>query len=142
VTRAVSDHRPHRGLEGHRGRSGRGGRIARRSFVVVAVIASLTVASATAGGAPTCGSTPPPEVAAESDGWPLANRDYDNSRAQFDSEIEASTIDQLERVWEYPVPGSRLFGNLATNPIVVDGRVYVGTLDGSTHAVDLATGTR
>jgi len=87
-----------------------------------------------------CGSAPPPEVAAEPDGWTLPNRDLANTRAVTGGPIDASTIDELEEVWTYDVPGDATFGNLTTNPVVVDGQVFVGALDGSTHVVDLDDG--
>jgi outer membrane protein assembly factor BamB len=87
-----------------------------------------------------CGTGLPPEVAAEADGWPLPGRDPGNTRAVPDSPIDSSTIGDLEEVWTYDVPGSAMFGNLTTNPIVLDGRVHVGALDGSIHVVDLEDG--
>ena len=87
-----------------------------------------------------CGTGLPPEVAAETDGWPLPGRDPGNTRAVPDSPIDSSTIGDLEEAWTYDVPGSAMFGNLTTNPIVLDGRVHVGALDGSIHVVDLEDG--
>jgi alcohol dehydrogenase (cytochrome c) len=109
------------------------------SVVAALVVTVVTVAPA-GGGSPECGVTPPPEVAANVDGWPLPNRDYANGRAQLESRIDASTVDELARVWEYAVPGTTLFGNLTTTPVVVDDTVYVGALDGSMHAIDLEDG--
>ncbi|HEX7131620.1 MAG TPA: PQQ-binding-like beta-propeller repeat protein, partial [Iamia sp.] len=87
-----------------------------------------------------CGTGLPPEVVEAEGGWPLPNGDAGNTRAVVDSPIGSTTIDDLEEVWTYDVPGQATFGNLTTNPVVVDGRVHVGALDGSTHVVDLASG--
>lgn len=87
-----------------------------------------------------CGAGLPPEVTADAGGWPLPNGDAGNTRAVVDSPIDSTTIADLEEVWTYDVPGQATFGNLTTNPVVVDGRVHVGALDGSTHVVDLASG--
>jgi alcohol dehydrogenase (cytochrome c) len=81
-------------------------------------------------------------VAANADGWPLANGDYANTRAQFDTPIDSSTIHELTQVWSYEVPGEGLFGNLTTNPVVIDDTVVVGALDGSIHSIDLQNGAR
>ncbi len=89
-----------------------------------------------------CGTDLPPEVVAEEGGWPLPNGDERNTRAVLDSPITAETIGDLTEAWTYEVPGQAAFGNLTTNPVVVDGTVYVGALDGSTHAVTLDTGER
>lgn len=116
----------------------------RRALASTAVlVAVLVVGEGPSHGArTTCGNTPAPEVAAEPDGWPLANRDLTSSRAQLDTRIGTETVDELEQVWSYDVPGDPVFGNLTTTPIVSDGTVYVGALDGSVHAVDLDDGTR
>lgn len=87
-----------------------------------------------------CGTGLPPEVEADEGGWPLPNGDPGNTRAVTDSPIDAATIGDLEEAWTYDVPGEAMFGNLTTNPVVVDGRVHVGALDGSTHVVELADG--
>ncbi len=106
--------------------------------LLVGVVAVGMPAGAGAAG---CGTTPTPEVSSGG-GWPLPNGDQRNHRAAVGSTISAGTIDSLEEVWRYPVPGDALFGNLTTNPIVVDDAVYVGALDGSMHSIDLADGER
>lgn len=88
-----------------------------------------------------CGVGLPPAAEAATDAWPLPNGDAGNTRAVLDSPITSETIDDLAEVWTYDVPGSAMFGNLTTNPVVVDGRVHVGALDGSTHVVELDDGS-
>lgn len=87
-----------------------------------------------------CGDELPPEVVANVGGWPSPNGDERNTRAVLDSPITSETIGDLEEVWTYDVPGEAAFGNLTTNPVVIDDRVYVGALDGSTHVVSLDEG--
>ncbi len=87
-----------------------------------------------------CGTALPPEVVADEGGWPLPNATPGNTRAVAESNIDASTVADLEEAWTYDVPGDAAFGNLTTNPVVIEDRVYVGTLDGSTHVVELADG--
>lgn len=106
--------------------------------LVPADAASSRVARA---GPAACGTEPPPEVTAEPDGWALPNRDLANSRQAGSSRISSATIKRLGVAWSYDVPGKALFGNLTTGPIVTGGRVFVGALDGSIHAVDLGDGS-
>lgn len=82
----------------------------------------------------------PPEVVDGAEDWPLANRDYENSRAVLDGPIDSSTIDALEVVWRYDLPGASSFGNAATTPLVLGDVVYVEDLKTTVHAVGLATG--
>ena len=116
----------------------------RRAAVVLAI--GLLVWSAPAppagGQAASCGTALPPDVVADAAGWPLPNRDAASGRAQLATRIGRDTVDDLALVWTYEVPGDPLFGNLTTTPVVVDGTVYLGALDGSVHAVDLVDGTR
>ena len=85
-------------------------------------------------------SGPPPEVTGNPDAWPLANGDYASTRAQVDSPINSDTVGQLEIAWQAELPGSAMFGNGATNPLIADGVVYVGDLTTSVRAFDLETG--
>lgn len=93
----------------------------------------------TAPSADGCATGLPPEVEGD-DGWASPNGDPGNTRAAPGSPITAATIGELEEAWTYDVPGEAAFGNLTTGPVVVDGTVYVGALDGSTHAVALDDG--
>ena len=94
-----------------------------------------------AGATEPCGTDLPPEVTAEPEGWVLPNRDAANTRRAGASPIDSTTIHRLGQAWTYDVPGDALFGNLTTNPVVVDGQVFVGALDGSIHSTSLRDGT-
>ena len=97
-------------------------------------------ANATRAAVEACGTTPPPEVTEHPDDWAVPNGDPQNTRTADGSAIDSSNVHRLGAAWTYDVPGSAMFGNLTTNPVVSDGRVYVGALDGSIHVTDLATG--
>lgn len=56
--------------------------------------------------------TIPPEIAAHDEAWPLANKDYENTRATFDSNINSSTVSQMEVAWTFPIPGRPSFNQL------------------------------
>lgn len=111
------------------------------SLVVVAA-ATSPVGSATDPTTDACGTGLPPEHVAEPDGWTAPNGDPANNRQSRRSAIDSTTIGDLEEVWRYDVPGTPIFGNLTTNPVVADGTAYIGALDGSTHAIDLEDGSR
>lgn len=82
----------------------------------------------------------PPEIAAHTDDWPLANRDYLNTRAVTTSNINSSTVDDLEVAWTFPIPGRASFGAAASAPIIVSGVVYFQDLESNVFAIDLHTG--
>lgn len=110
--------------------------------ITACLVASMLAISPASPGIASCGIDAPPEVDDNAHGWPLANGDYANTRAQFDTPIDSSTIGQLQPAWHYPVPGDALFGNLTTNPVVVGDTVVVGALDGSIHTIDFETGAQ
>ena len=121
-----------------------------RTVAIALVAATLTAIAPGPTGATTresgasatsCGRGAPPEVTAEPDGWVMPNRDLANTRHAGASPINSATIGRLGEAWRYDVPGNAMFGNLTTNPVVSDGSVYVGALDGSLHALRLADGS-
>ncbi len=64
----------------------------------------VATTAATAQPAPTTSDAPddagiPPEVAENTDGWPLPNHDYSATRATFSSTIDSSNISGLEVAW-------------------------------------------
>jgi outer membrane protein assembly factor BamB len=83
----------------------------------------------------------PPEVIAAADEWPLANRDYANTRATADSAIDSRTVDRLGLAWTYPVRGPSHWGAAASAPLIADGTVYVQDLKSDLAALDLRTGS-
>ncbi|HEV2969645.1 MAG TPA: PQQ-binding-like beta-propeller repeat protein [Pirellulales bacterium] len=63
--------------------------------------------------------------------WPLVRGDA------WASGVARSTLpDNLDAVWKFEVPK----GGFAATPIVVEGMVYIGDLDGAFRAIDLASG--
>ncbi len=83
----------------------------------------------------------PPEVAAHPGEWPVPGGDYANGRARPDASITTDNVDDLEVAWTVPLPGSGVFGNASTTPVIVDGVVYVQDLQSDVMAVDLDDGT-
>jgi outer membrane protein assembly factor BamB len=63
--------------------------------------------------------------------WPLARGDA------LGTGVARSTLpDNLEKLWQFDVPK----GAFSSTPIVFNGMVYIGDLDGVVHAVDLIEG--
>ncbi len=82
----------------------------------------------------------PPEVASADADWPVAGRDYSNTRAVPDSPITSATVNRLEEVWRAPMPGFGAIGNAATTPLILGDRVFVQALDSTVRAFDVNTG--
>jgi outer membrane protein assembly factor BamB len=82
----------------------------------------------------------PPEVEQFAAEWPMANRDYANTRATFDSTIDSSNVDQLGVAWTMEIPGLGSFGAAATAPLIADGTVYFQDLASNVFALDLESG--
>ena len=85
---------------------------------------------------------PPPEVQeAKSVDWPMANFDYDNTRAVVDSPINSANVAQLEEAWRVPLNGPIApFGRVTSNPLVLGDTVYLQSMNSRVYALDRATG--
>lgn len=83
----------------------------------------------------------PPEVSGNAADWPLPNRDYENTRATTDSNIDSSNVADLKVLWSYPVPASSVFGAIATTPIIQGDRVYFQDLQNNIYALDRNDGS-
>jgi len=84
--------------------------------------------------------TVPPEVARNVELWPLPNRDYASTRANFDSQISGETIHNLVVAWSFEFPEQTNWGAVASSPLVLDGVVYVQDLPSNIYAFDLDAG--
>ena len=82
----------------------------------------------------------PPEVTQYASDWPLPNRDYANSRATTDSNINSGNVNTLGTAWIVPLPGVGAFGSASTTPIIMGNTAYFQDLGDNIFAVDLATG--
>ncbi|MDD1759049.1 MAG: PQQ-binding-like beta-propeller repeat protein [Methanothrix sp.] len=86
------------------------------------------------------GGSIPPEVSDYSKAWPLPNKDYDNTRATFDSEINSQNVVNLGIAWSFPIPGIGAFGAAASNPVIMGDKVYFQDLRCNVFALNLETG--
>ena len=79
-------------------------------------------------------------MAATGDAWPAHNYDLSNSRATTNTQISAANVTTLKKKWSFTIPGTGVFGNYASTPIVYGGVVYFQDLNSNVYAVDQQTG--
>ena len=82
----------------------------------------------------------PPEVAGHAEEWPLANHDYENTRAAVGSSIDSSNVANLQVAWTSNLKGTAEWGAGTGNPIISNGIVYFQDMGANTYAVKLDTG--
>jgi outer membrane protein assembly factor BamB len=83
----------------------------------------------------------PPEIAAEEAGWPMANRDYENSRAIQNAEIYANNVATMGIAWSFDLPNTTPAFAPAGNPLIIGEIVYYQDLQSSLYAFDLLSGS-
>src|SRR5262245_9508737 len=123
-------------------------------FALAGVVAATVALTACGGSSKSAGTTdapaskshaasvgnPPPEWAANADGWPAHDYDLSNTRATTSTQINATNVAQLKPVWRFKLPYVRLFGAYASNPIALDGLVYIEDPDSDVYALNQQTG--
>jgi outer membrane protein assembly factor BamB len=77
--------------------------------------------------------------------WPDSNGDIANTRVARASSISSASVSELRPAWTFKITGVGAdgvggSGSLASNPIVVDGVVYVQDLDANVYALSLSSG--
>jgi glucose dehydrogenase len=85
-------------------------------------------------------SAPIPAEIKNSNEWPLANHDYNNSRASMDSSINSNNVGNLKLAWSMPIVGIGAFGGAASTPIISDGNIYFQDLRSNIFSLNLQTG--
>jgi outer membrane protein assembly factor BamB len=115
-----------------------------RRFGGACVIAGIVVALVAVGGAssrgPAIGSAPPEIAANAAAGWPEHNYDLSNSRADLRTEIDAADVSTLKQRWTFKLSYDGGYGAFTSNPIVLDGVVYLEDPDSDVFALDEKTG--
>ncbi len=96
-------------------------------------------ASAPASHAASVGN-PPPEWAANAGGWPAHNYDLSNARNTSATNINATNVSKLKPLWRFKLPYIGQFGAYASNPIVLNGIVYIEDPDSNVYALNQQTG--
>jgi alcohol dehydrogenase (cytochrome c) len=120
----------------------RHGRIA---FVLVAAAALTLLAAGCGSGQPAPVSSVFPGAAVPSGSWPYPNGDLANTRDAVGSVISSANVSKLKEAWTFQLSGQAATsldytGSLATNPVVVNGTVYMQDLYCNVYALSLATG--
>jgi glucose dehydrogenase len=82
----------------------------------------------------------PPEIIHYQGDWPMANKDYQNTRATKDSTITSSNVASLSLAWSYTIQGIGAYGGAASTPLVVGNTVFFQDLKGNVVALDRQTG--
>jgi outer membrane protein assembly factor BamB len=100
---------------------------------------SSSTAAAPQSHAPTVGKAPP-EWAANTDAWPAHNYDLSNARATTNTDINATNVAKLKPKWKFKLPYIGQFGAYASNPIVLEGVVYIEDPDSNVYALNQKTG--
>ena len=85
-------------------------------------------------------SNVPNEIKLSSHEWPLPNKDYAGTRESVSSTISSQNVEDLGIAWTFPLPGSGMFGSAATNPLIIDSKVYFQDLGSNIFSLDLTTG--
>jgi outer membrane protein assembly factor BamB len=114
----------------------------------LAIVGPLIVCAALVGwasgpsadGQPNALGAPPPEWADNAGAWPAHNYDLSNTRATTQTRINAQTVSKLKVKWRFAFKGASAFGAFASNPIVLNGTIYLQDLNSNVYALDHATG--
>ncbi|MDP9306744.1 MAG: PQQ-binding-like beta-propeller repeat protein [Actinomycetota bacterium] len=82
----------------------------------------------------------PPEWAANAGSWPAHNYGLANTRATTNTDINATNVAKLTPKWRFKLPYIGQFGAYTSNPIVLDGVVYIEDPDSDVYALNQQTG--
>ncbi|HEY7358056.1 MAG TPA: PQQ-binding-like beta-propeller repeat protein [Ktedonobacterales bacterium] len=104
-------------------------------FVLLLLLPLLGLAACGAAATPPCHPAGTPTGA-----WPQANDDYANTRDAAASLLSSRSVQALCVAWTFQVASSSVPGDLATNPIVQNGIVYLQDLQSNVYAINLASG--
>jgi outer membrane protein assembly factor BamB len=114
--------------------------IAAPALLFVAAATLLFAAPSGIAGAGSSAGTAPPEWAANRGGWPSHNVNLSNTRADFDTRIDARNVATLKARWTFSLHGGGIYGVFTSNPIVLGGVVYLEDSDSDVYALRLSNG--
>ncbi len=100
----------------------------------------LFALSAMLAGAGSGVGTPPAEWMANPGGWPSHDYDLSNTRADFDTRVDARDVATLKQRWTFSLSYNGAYGAFTSNPIVAGGVVYFEDPDSDVFALAQATG--
>jgi len=125
------------------------GKLALAALVALAVTVALAGcgSSSSTSGSSTSSSShaaavgqAPPEWAANAGAWPAHNHDLANTRATTQTPINSKTVSKLKVKWTFKFPYIGQFGAYTSNPIVLNGVVYIEDPDSNVYALNRETG--
>jgi glucose dehydrogenase len=82
----------------------------------------------------------PTEVNQYAKDWPLSNKDYANSRATFDTDINSKNVNNLKIVWSMPINATGAFGGASSNPLILGEDVYFQDIESNLYSLQLKDG--
>lgn len=119
----------------------RRGRNLTAGLLAVAAIGVLPgCAGGSSGARATAPAEAPPEWAQNASSWPSPNDGLSNARANLKTEIDARDVSRLRKRWTFSLRYHGGFGAFTTNPIVLDGVVYLENPDSTVFALKLSSG--
>jgi outer membrane protein assembly factor BamB len=83
----------------------------------------------------------PPEIALAEEEWPLANHDYNNSRAASNGDIFADNVNTLGIAWSFDIPTNLTIVAPAGSPLIFEGTVYYQDLQSNVYAINAFSGS-
>ncbi|MCC6455634.1 MAG: PQQ-binding-like beta-propeller repeat protein [Caldilineaceae bacterium] len=84
----------------------------------------------------------PPEIEQFAVEWPMAHKNYQNTRTTTDSQINAGNVEQLGVAWTFKLNGASKWGTAASSPLIANHIVYFQDLQSNVFALDLQSGER
>jgi len=82
----------------------------------------------------------PPEIEQYASDWPTYQGNLAGHRANLQSDIDSTNVDQLEVAWTFPIEATADFGGMTTGPLILGETVYVQDMDSNVFALDRETG--
>ncbi len=111
--------------------------------VVIVVIAAILAVGLSGSGSKTTTinkGTAPPEVVTYAADWPMANKDYNNSRTSTTSLINSNNVKDLGVEWSFPITGIGSYGGAASTPLILGNQVIFQDLRGDVTVLNLQNG--
>ncbi|MGA3187781.1 MAG: PQQ-binding-like beta-propeller repeat protein [Bryobacteraceae bacterium] len=105
-------------------------------FITAKDFAKATETSTTVLPASQCPAVPKPLTIAATD-WNGWGQDIGNSRYQPNPGLAAADVPKLKLKWTFGFPGDT---SVQSQPTVVGGRVFIGSMSGNVYSLDASTG--
>gem|GEM_PF-316158 len=109
-------------------------------IVIIIIIAAVAVTLSMKPSSSSTTSKIPSEVVTYANDWPLAMKDYNNSRTTTTSSITSQNAGTLGVAWSYPIPGIGPNGGATCVPLILGNTVYFQDGKGNVISLDLQSG--